>query len=181
MSDLTRFTAQLWADIRRDYESGKFPSLRSLATKHGVAHNSISKRAKREGWKKFSEVTAEAAQQAQAELRQEQAQDIKAMAEESMRHTHNLNMGLKSLTAKVMRDMQAGVQTNNTAQQVAAIAQALRSAQTIDRTNLRMDELPMVQAENDLDRFSKHFAKIMDIARAGTLDNFLEDKPTDDK
>lgn len=160
MGKSARLPAQLWADIRRDHDSGQFISLRSLAKKYNVSHSTISKRRKAEKWKPLGQIVAEASQQAHAELREKQVHDFKAMAEQSTQQIHQLNFGLKALAAKLIMEMQSGKAVHKQAQDLAALTTAVRQLQVIDRANLRMDDMPLAQGETDFDRYTKQASQL---------------------
>lgn len=81
MSSTKKLTQQAWAVIQAKYESGE--PLKELARSNGITMSAISKRAKRQGWKKHGEMRAKAIEEAREKAHKDTALSYEDAAKET--------------------------------------------------------------------------------------------------
>lgn len=116
-----------WERIERDYRTGKF-TLRELATKHGVSHQAIGKRAKGKGWTQDL-----AAQIRQATSAKVVAKMVDAEVAKSGQAVANTLMVAAEIGAQVIVRHQHRVGR--------AVEVSMRMLEELDATTLKTDEL----------------------------------------
>ena len=176
--------AKFWKQVRADYEAGKFKTNRELAQAHNVHEGTISRKAKKEGWKPYAQATAEAAELAAEKRVGALAFDMRKEGNESILRVAKLSkaiqVGIGQATQKILRGpvpardddgnpvfdakgkpgYEPGV--GKTVYHLLALSSAVRNMQEVDRINFRMDDIKLDQDQSDFDKFLEKYAEHFD-------------------
>ena len=94
-----------WSKLRTEFLSSLDLSLRRLARKHGVTHQAVQRRAKREGWLKQR---AEIAQDVVAAVRRTAVTELSQLAQ---KNAQELLRGLSKVRRRVLSDLASDLDT----------------------------------------------------------------------